>query len=72
MSPTNTLEIWNYTHMNVNTSPVTFVPIVGLFAGSSTSTTSHVTFSFDDKGIVRNMQTGHNQATAGPGATSDH
>jgi len=70
VSSTNTIEIWNYTHMNVDTSPVTFIPIVGLFAGGSTSTMSQVTFTFDDKGIVRNVQTGHNQATAGPGASS--
>lgn len=30
-------EIWTYAHVNTEIAPVTFIPIVGLFAGSATS-----------------------------------
>lgn len=63
-------EIWNYTHANVDVSPVTFVPIVGLFAGGATSQHNSLTLTFDDKGIVRNIQTGQSQATTGAGANT--
>lgn len=64
-----TSETWNYTYVNVESSPATFIPIVGLFAGSATAQTDSVTVTFDDKGIVQHITTGHSQATAGPGAS---
>lgn len=33
---TANIEVWSYTHMNVDVDPVTFIPIVGLFAGGAT------------------------------------
>jgi hypothetical protein len=62
------MEIWSYAYTDISTSPATFIPVVGLFAGSSTVNTASLAVSFDDKGIVQNVTTGQNQATAGPGA----
>lgn len=69
--PTGSLnyEIWNYTYANTEVHPATFVPIVGLFAGSATSKMSQLTLTFDDQGIVRHIQTGQTQATSGAGAS---
>jgi outer membrane protein assembly factor BamE (lipoprotein component of BamABCDE complex) len=61
-------EVWNYTYSNVETSPVTFIPIVGLFAGSATAHTASLTVTFDNRGIVQSVLTGQSQATGGPGA----
>lgn len=63
-------EIWNYTYANTEVHPATFIPIVGLFAGSATSKMSQLTLTFDDQGIVRHIQAGQTQATAGPGVKS--
>ena len=63
-------EIWNYTYANTGVHPATFIPIVGLFAGSATSKMSQLTLTFDEQGIVRHIQTGQTQATSGPGASS--
>lgn len=62
-------EIWNYTYANTEVHPATFIPIVGLFAGSATSKMSQITLAFDEQGIVRHIQTGQTQATGGPGAS---
>ncbi len=63
-------EIWTYAHVNTEIAPVTFIPIVGLFAGSATSEVNPLTITFDDKGIVRGVRTGQARATGGPGASS--
>jgi len=63
-------EIWNYTYANTEVHPATFIPIVGLFAGSATSKMSQLTLTFDELGIVRHIQTGQTQATGGPGAST--
>ena len=67
-SPTS-MEIWTYAYTDISTSPVTFIAVVGLFAGSSTINTASLAVSFDDKGIVQNVTTGQSQATGGPGAS---
>ena len=66
------LEVWTYAHINTEVAPVTFVPIVGLFAGSATSQVNQLTITFDEKGVVRGIQTGQTKATDGPGATTSH
>lgn len=48
-------EAWNYTYASTEVHPVTFIPFVGLFAGSATSTMSQITLTFDDQGIVRHI-----------------
>lgn len=63
-------EIWSYAHINTEVAPVTFVPIVGLFAGSATSQVNQLTITFDAKGVVRGVQTGQTKTTGGPGAST--
>lgn len=69
-NPNSNVEVWNYTHMNTEVDPVTFIPVIGMFAGSATSKMSQLTVTFDEQGIVRHIQTGQTQATAGPGAST--
>ena len=64
------IEIWSYSYVNVETSPVTFIPIIGLFAGSATAQISSLTLQFDDKGIVRHITTSQTTSEGGPGASS--
>ncbi len=66
--PENSLnyEIWNYTHMDMAVTPITFVPIVGLFAGGANSEMNQLTLTFDDKGIVRGITTGQTRTNSGP------
>ncbi len=63
-------QILNYTFINAEVDPVTFIPVVGLFAGTATSEVSQVTVSFNNKGMVQYFQTNKSQATGGPGAGS--
>jgi len=65
--PTN-VEMWSYAYMNIATSPVTFVPIVGLFAGSTNVESGSVAIGFDRDGIVRHITKGRNKTVGGPGA----
>lgn len=69
-NPNSTIEVWNYTHMNTEVSAATFIPVVGIFAGGATSKMSQFTVTFDEQGIVRSIQTGQTQSTAGPGANT--
>lgn len=59
-------EILNYTHMDVAVTPITFVPIIGLFAGGADSEMNQVTLTFDDKEIVRDITTGQTRTNTGP------
>lgn len=63
-------EIWTYVHVSTEIAPVTFIPIVGLFAGNATSEVNQLAITFDDKGIVRGVRTGHTRATGGPGSST--
>jgi hypothetical protein len=49
------VEVWSYTHMNVDVDAATFIPIVGLFAGGATSNINTFTVVFDEQGIVRHI-----------------
>jgi len=69
-SQNSIVETWSYSYMNVETSPVTFIPIIGLFAGSATAEISSLTVQFDDKGIVRHITTSQTRSESGPGASS--
>ncbi len=68
VSQSATTEIWSYGHASIETSPVTFVPIVGLFAGSSSVESNSLGLSFDKDGILRHINKGHTNAVGGPGA----
>lgn len=65
---TANIEVWSYTHMNVDVDPVTFIPIVGLFAGGATSNINTFTVSFDEQGIVRHISSTQSQGRSGVGA----
>lgn len=65
------IEVWSYTHMNVDVDPATFIPIVGLFAGGATSNLNTFTVSFDEQGIVRHISSTQSQGRSGAGAGSE-
>ena len=47
-------EIWTYSFMNYQVDPVTFIPIVGMFAGASQVQMETLTVVFDGQGLVTN------------------
>lgn len=62
------IEVWSYTHINVDVDAATFIPIVGLFAGGATSNVNTFTVAFDDQGIVRHISSTQSQGRSGAGA----
>lgn len=65
------VEVWTYTHINVDVDAATFIPIVGLFAGGATSNINTFTAVFDEQGIVRHISSGQSQGRSGLGAGSE-
>ncbi|WNM63511.1 hypothetical protein [Candidatus Nitrospira neomarina] len=65
------IEVWSYSHMNVDVDAATFIPIVGFFAGGATSNMSTFTVVFDENGIVRHISTTQTQGRSGLGAGSE-
>jgi outer membrane protein assembly factor BamE (lipoprotein component of BamABCDE complex) len=61
-------EVWNYTHLDVETNPAAFIPIIGLFFLSSTVSTASMTIYFDEQGIVKHFSTTEYQSESGPWA----
>lgn len=59
------VEIWSYSHMNVEVDGATFIPIVGLFAGGATSNVNTFTVIFDEQGIVRHISSTQSQGRSG-------
>lgn len=70
ITPQINYEIWNYTHINVETNPAAFIPIIGLFFMGATASSSSVTIHFDENGIVRYLHTAEFQSTSGIGTGS--
>jgi hypothetical protein len=63
------VEVWSYSHMNVEVDGATFIPIVGLFAGGATSNLNTFTVIFDEQGIVRHISSTQSQGHSGLGAS---
>jgi len=61
-------EVWGYSHVSIETNAATFIPVIGLFAGSATSSVSSVTICFDDKGVVQFVQSSQSEAQSGMGS----
>lgn len=68
VAPQMNYEIWNYTHINVETSPAAFIPIIGLFFMGATASSASVTIHFDENGIVKYLSTAETQSTSGVGS----
>jgi len=71
LPPSSTLtnvEVWSYTHINVDVDAATFIPIVGLFAGGATSNINTFTAVFDEQGIIRHISASQSQGRSGLGA----
>ncbi len=49
------VEVWTYDYTHVDISPLTLIPLVGPFLGSSTVTSGSVVARFDATGIVQNV-----------------
>jgi hypothetical protein len=62
------VEVWSYSHINVDVDAATFIPIVGLFAGGATSNLNTFTVVFDDQGVVRHISSTQSQGRSGLGA----
>ena len=63
-----TVEVWSYTHSNVDVDAATFIPIVGLFAGGATSNINTFMVVFDEQGIVRHISSTQSEGRSGRGA----
>ncbi|MDR4495102.1 MAG: hypothetical protein R3B74_11895 [Nitrospirales bacterium] len=70
-TPQSNIEVWSYSHMDVDVDAATFIPIVGLFAGGATSNVNIFTVVFDEKGIVRQISSTQSQGRSGLGAGSE-
>jgi hypothetical protein len=46
-------EEWTYSYLNSSSSPLNFVPVVGMVAGGATVQSSSLTVTFDKRGIVK-------------------
>ena len=68
ITPQMNYEIWNYTHINVETNPAAFIPIIGLFFMGATASHASVTIHFDENGIVKYLNTAESQSTSGMGS----
>jgi outer membrane protein assembly factor BamE (lipoprotein component of BamABCDE complex) len=59
VSPGVRIELWSYTHMQAESSPLLFVPIVGLFAAASGNAVDVnvrvFSVSFSPDGVVRSI-----------------
>ena len=64
---TTNVEVWSYTHINVDVDTATFIPIVGLFAGGATSNISTFTVVIDEQGIARHISSTQTQGRSGAG-----
>ncbi len=60
------VEVWSYSHLSVDVDGVTFIPIVGLFAGGATSHVNTYTAVFDQAGIVRHTSASQSEGRSGP------
>lgn len=47
------LEVWNYEFSNVSADAISYVPIVGMFGGSSSGKKKELVFLFDMNNIVK-------------------
>jgi outer membrane protein assembly factor BamE (lipoprotein component of BamABCDE complex) len=52
---------WFYMHTDVEMSASTFIPIAGLFIGETETDSHHITFDFDQRGILRDYSKSNSQ-----------
>ncbi len=63
------VEVWNYTHIDVDINAANF--IIGLFAGGAPSDTKTFTTVFDEQGIVRHISSTQTEGRSGLGARQE-
>ena len=56
------LETWKYAYINAQVTPVTYVPVIGLFAGGAKSDITSLEIAFDKYNIVKSITTGKGYA----------
>ncbi len=61
-------ESWGYGYSSIDTDPVTFIPVVGLFSGKSTAKVAGLGITFTSEGIVSRITRHSKTAESGPGA----
>ncbi len=52
---TRIIEVWNYDYVTVGISPVTLLPLIGPFLGSSSFERGAVTITFDEIGSAQSL-----------------
>ena len=65
----NDCEVWDYVLSKSQTRAVTFVPVVGLFAGGMDMQTYTLTIKFDKNGVVQEI--GKGKMIGGAGGVQD-
>jgi hypothetical protein len=63
------VEVWNYTHINVDVNAANF--IIGLFAGGAPSNTNTFTVVYDEQGIVRHISSTQSEGRSGLGSRQE-
>jgi len=53
---TGGIKIYTYTYVSYQSNAASFIPIVGLLAGGADVETSSVTFTFNEGGILQDIQ----------------
>jgi outer membrane protein assembly factor BamE (lipoprotein component of BamABCDE complex) len=48
-------EVWTYTDMKFETDGISYIPVVGMFAGKNEMKSSSIVVTFDEKGIVKEL-----------------
>jgi hypothetical protein len=61
------LEIWTYDRTKVRADAVDYVPLVGLFGGSSSGVKKSLVILFDDKGVVKKFNMSDSPVTVKTG-----
>lgn len=67
------LETWYYSYSDIHTSPWTYVPIIGLFAGSAKVETASYSVTFPDgRDVVQDITRSHFTGESGPFGQGAH
>lgn len=53
---TGGIKIYTYTYVSYQTNAASFIPIVGLLAGGADVETSSITFTFNESGLLQDVQ----------------
>ena len=58
------VETWGYSYVHAQATGVSYIPIVGIFAGGATSESNSISLEFNEDDVVKKITTGHATAVA--------